>query len=382
MRYDPRSDQTNIYNARFKGVLDGQILIAGRGFSFLGFSHSSLRSQSCWFMAPMFLDGSLQLPSQILRSLGEFSSIRVAAKCAARIGQSFTDTNSTVVIQEDQVFELPMVIRNGYDFGDGFGTISKELLEAVWRVYGTRRALKPTALQLRYQGYKGMVSLDPRLPGKRLMLRENMKKFEAPSANHLEICGAGFRPLPMMLNRQLIRILQDLGIPLEAFMKLQQRAVDELRVMTGNAINTSHFLEQTDSRATNVPSLIYRLWKVGLDYHQDSFLSKVVEINVITKLRDIRYRGRIPIPIDGGVTLYGIMDETCTLKENEVHVVRVSHHYAMSIGNSLTLRRSPKVDQGEADGLWFKTMFLLHAPRLCIQVCGAHALSLRQRNRC
>jgi len=44
VRYDPRASQDLIYHERFKRMLDGVILIAGLGFSFLGFSHSSLRS--------------------------------------------------------------------------------------------------------------------------------------------------------------------------------------------------------------------------------------------------------------------------------------------------------------------------------------------------
>lgn len=92
IRYDPRADHTHIFHERFKSVLNGNILVAGRSFSFLGFSHSSLRSQSCWFMAPIYHGGSLRLPEHILRELGDFSHIRVPAKCAARIGQNFTDT--------------------------------------------------------------------------------------------------------------------------------------------------------------------------------------------------------------------------------------------------------------------------------------------------
>ena len=207
VRYDPRADQQAVYS-RFRRILEGSVLVAGRAFSFLGFSHSSLRAQSVWCMAPIFLDGTLKLPEHILRTLGDFSNIRVPAKCAARIGQNFTDTNATIELRHRDVSTMPMVQRNGRDFSDGVGTISQELLELVWRVYGTRRLLKPTVLQIRFQGYKGMVSLDSSLEGKRLRLRDNMKKFDAPSAWNLEICGAGFRPLPMILNRQLIKILE------------------------------------------------------------------------------------------------------------------------------------------------------------------------------
>lgn len=77
-------------------------------------------------------------------------------------------------LAEENVLETCIVTRNGYDFSDGVGTISEDLLRSVWRVYGTRRAIKPTALQVRFQGYKGMVSLDSRLRGRRIMLRSNM----------------------------------------------------------------------------------------------------------------------------------------------------------------------------------------------------------------
>lgn len=92
VRYDPGASQDVIYHERFKGVLDGGVIIAGRVFSFLGFSHSSLRSQSCWFMSPMIMEGGMKLPNHILKELGDFKNIRVPAKCAARIGQNFTDT--------------------------------------------------------------------------------------------------------------------------------------------------------------------------------------------------------------------------------------------------------------------------------------------------
>ena len=76
-----------------------------------------------------------------------------------------------------------------------------------------------------------MISLDTRLEGDALCLRPSMIKFPSPSFN-VEICGAGFKPLPMYLNRQLIKILEDLGVKPEAFMNLQNKAVDELRRIT------------------------------------------------------------------------------------------------------------------------------------------------------
>lgn len=84
VRYDPRASNDVIYNRRFKAVLDSGLSIAGRHFSFLGFSNSSLRSQSCWFMAPFSEAGVHLQAANVLRELGDFTHIRTPAKCAAR----------------------------------------------------------------------------------------------------------------------------------------------------------------------------------------------------------------------------------------------------------------------------------------------------------
>lgn len=212
------------------------------------------------------------------------------------------------------------IVRNGYDFSDGVGTISPALLRRVWRVYGTRRLLKPTALQIRLGGSKGMVSVDSRLPGEVICIRDNMNKFEAHGAWNLEICGAAFKPLPLMLNRPLIKILEDLGVQPQVFLNLQNTAIDKLRYLTTtSAVNSANFLEEMNCcRSTRMPSLIRLLNQIGLDYRQDHFLYSVVEMAVVMKLRDIKYRGRIPVPL--GHTLYGIMDETGELAEGEVYV--------------------------------------------------------------
>lgn len=319
VHYDSRASQNIVYDERFRKLLTKRISIAGRGFHFFGFSNSGLRAHSCWFMAPLIINGDLSFASNILRELGDFEMIRTPAKCAARIGQNFTDTNDTVDLDPSTVGMLPLVTRNGYDFGDGVGTISQDLLTKIWKVYGTKRLLNPTALQIRFQGTKGMVALDSRLWGEKLLLRANMTKYQTTSSWKLEICGAAFKPLPMFLNRQLIKILEDLKIPAEVFYDLQDAAMGRLRFMTESSINTSLFLRHSVSRATDVHSLIRYLSEIGLDYHHDPFLYSVVEMAVVNELRGLKYRGRLPVK--DGMTLYGIMDETGYLREGEIFVI-------------------------------------------------------------
>ncbi|KAK4997696.1 hypothetical protein LTR66_002926 [Elasticomyces elasticus] len=320
VRYDPRASQEDMFYKRFKQFLNGSFPIAGRSFSFLGFSHSSLRSQTCWYMSPFVQEHGLVHSRFVIERLGDFSQIRSPAKCAARIGQAFSETTGAVLIHKENLNVMPDVERHGRCFSDGVGTISLELLQQVWNIFGTELSLKPTLLQIRFAGAKGMVSLDPRLSGKMLKLRASMIKFYAPNHWNIEICGASFKPLPMVLNRQFIKILEDLGVQPQSFLDLQATAVERLRRATTSPLSAADFLEECKvTRAARMPGLIRLLDNVGLDFQHDLFLTAVVEMAVLAKLRDIKYRARIPV--DGGVTLYGVMDETGFLQEGEIYVV-------------------------------------------------------------
>ena len=48
IRFDYNGSLKAIHYGRFKRILESRVPVAGRQFSFLGFSHSSLRDQGCW----------------------------------------------------------------------------------------------------------------------------------------------------------------------------------------------------------------------------------------------------------------------------------------------------------------------------------------------
>lgn len=152
VRFENDVSNENIYHERFKNVLGGVIDVAGRGFEFLGFSHSSLRSQTCWFMAPFVQDGERFHARAVIAKLGDFSAIRSPAKCAARIGQAFSETSKTVKMRPDAVGNMKDVERSGRVFSDGVGTFSSSILQKLWKEYATHRVLKPTLFQIRYAG--------------------------------------------------------------------------------------------------------------------------------------------------------------------------------------------------------------------------------------
>ena len=84
----------------------------------------------------------------------------------------------------------------------------------------------PSAIQIRFAGFKGVLALDPTLSGKTAVFRPSMRKFESPH-RRLEVLQTS-RPQPVFLNHQLIILLSSLGIPDEVFMNLQRRMLDRL----------------------------------------------------------------------------------------------------------------------------------------------------------
>ena len=151
IRFDPNGNLEVIHHGRFKTILESKISIAGRQFSFLGFSHSSLREQSCWFVTPFVHEGGLLTPSALVKKLGDFSAIQCPAKCAARIGQNFTDLNSFVSIPVNAVQRVRDVERNGRVFSDGCSAVSLSIIKTIWKNYDLL-SFKATVFQIRLGG--------------------------------------------------------------------------------------------------------------------------------------------------------------------------------------------------------------------------------------
>lgn len=114
-----------------------------------------MKSHTAWFLAP-FVDANTKQfiePTVVIKNIGEFTTFRSPAKCAARIGQAFTDTHVHVAIEAEHQYLLPDVERNGRCFSDGCGLISSELADRVMENYpGMRGRPQVNGFQIRLLG--------------------------------------------------------------------------------------------------------------------------------------------------------------------------------------------------------------------------------------
>lgn len=204
-----------LFRERLDNFGDGPIQIGGRLFRFLGFSSSSLKSLTCWFMADFVLDRKIMTPERLIQQLGDFDHIQTPGRYAARIGQAFSDTINSIHVDLTAEVNIPDVKRRGADgvmriFSDGIGKVSMGMVERIWAQSRDLERDRPTVFQIRYGGAKGVIALDSTLEGDQLCLRKSMVKFEGSADRNIEICTwSGKRGL-LTLNRPMIKVLEDL----------------------------------------------------------------------------------------------------------------------------------------------------------------------------
>ncbi|KZS90023.1 RdRP-domain-containing protein [Sistotremastrum niveocremeum HHB9708] len=325
LRWDRKVDAREFVAERVGGLLCEGFSLAGRHFEFLAYSSSSLREHAVWFVH-RFKHPILGWvsASTIRQGLGNFSQdIRCPARFAARMAQAFTATDPSITVCSSEWQEIQDVKRHNRCFTDGVGTMSGELASRIWesllrdRHRHSQSIPCPSAFQVRIAGYKGVIALDPSLKGTQLCLRKSMKKFEVESRDlPIEIVQAFKYPGKMFLNRPLIMILEDLGVPMEIFLGLQKRAisaldnidrsVDEFRkILWGYGLGSPFRLGR----------VLQHLQNLGLSFDsgtphlnlQDSFIKGLIGTTKVHILRELKHRARIPVP--DAWKLVGVADE-------------------------------------------------------------------------
>lgn len=193
-----------------------------------------------------------------------------------------------------------------------------------------------------------MISLDTRLEGHQIRLRNSMVKFTGSPSNDIEICGTNARALPLKLNRQMIKILEDLGVKASTFEDLQLRAVEKLRASATSLSSALEFLKsKLSDSATGLPCLLNALTNIGIDVTEDTFLRDILGALIQVQLRELKYRSRIPV--SQGVTLHGISDETGYLREGQVFVTFFSEELEARrhLQCRVAVTRSPALHPGD-----------------------------------
>ncbi|KAK9115806.1 hypothetical protein Sjap_014753 [Stephania japonica] len=302
---------TEIYK-RILSVLKNGIVIGDKKFEFLAFSSSQLRENSAW----MFASGNGLTAGSIREWMGDFHEIRNVAKYAARLGQSFSSSTETLTVRRHEIESIPdlEIETNGkkYVFSDGIGKISAEFARRVAKKCKIQNSI-PSAFQIRYGGYKGVVAVDPTSSTK-LSLRRSMCKYASQNEKLDVLSWSKFQPC--FLNRQLISLLSTLGVRDQIFEKKQKEAVDQLNMTLIDPASALEALEVM-SPGENV-NVLKEMLTCGYKPDREPFLSMMLQTFRALKLFELRNKARIFIP--NGRSMIGCLDETRTLEYGQVFI--------------------------------------------------------------
>ncbi|KAL0541822.1 hypothetical protein IC582_021886 [Cucumis melo] len=302
--------RTRVYD-RVVSVLKNGIVIGDKKFEFLAFSASQLRENSFW----MFASRKGLSAADIREWMGDFRQIRNVAKYAARLGQSFGSSRKTLCVKEHEIEVIPdvEVERKNimYCFSDGIGKISKTLAKKVAKKCGLT-GHTPSAFQIRYAGYKGVVAIDP-TSEKKLSLRKSMLKYMSLDTQLDVLLWSKYQPC--FLNRQVINLLSTLGIGDDVFVKKQKEAIDQLDSILEDPSRALEVLELMS------PGEMTSILKELLSFYmpnEEPFLNMMLWTFRANKLLDLKTKSRIFVP--RGRTMMGCLDETRTLEYGQVFV--------------------------------------------------------------
>ncbi|GAV63008.1 RdRP domain-containing protein [Cephalotus follicularis] len=303
--------RTEIYH-RILSVLRNGIVIGPKRYEFLAFSASQLRSNSVW----MFASNDKVKAEEIREWMGCFNNIRSVAKCAARMGQLFSSSKQTMVVPVQDVEIIPdiEVTSDGFDycFSDGIGKISLSFARQVAEKCGLSHT--PSAFQIRYGGYKGVIAVD-RNSFRKLSLRGSMLKYESKN-RMLNVTSWSEPTTDCFLNREIVSLLSTLGIKDEVFEAMQQEQLHLLGKMLTNreaALDVLQKMGGYDSK-----NILVKMLLQGYEPNVEPYLSMLLQVHHESLLSDLKSRCRIYVP--KGRVLIGCLDETGILNYGRVFI--------------------------------------------------------------
>ncbi|XP_067140461.1 uncharacterized protein [Centruroides vittatus] len=315
------SDAALLEFAVTRPMIEG-IEICTRHYKFLAWSNSQIRDHSVWMYAE---DNKGNNADTIRAWMGDFSITKSVSKYMARLGQCFSQTEDTVkiplehryVITEDDIEDgVNPVTGKPYCFSDGIGKMSRQLAESVSEKLNLKKV--SCAFQIRYAGYKGMLVMDPTLDdeGPKIVFRKSMKKFDSPS-DQLEIVKQS-QAIPVHLNRPMINILNQLGVPNKVFLELQEEMLStETDILTDDE-KTAEYLASKLNLETMTG--FQEMVNAGIGLTGDPFFRELLLCLRERAIYDIKTKARLAINPNEGRNMFGVLDETATLEYGQVFI--------------------------------------------------------------
>lgn len=301
------TSKMELYNRVFQCLREG-IKLGDRHFYFLAASNSQFREHGAYFFAPKH-----GLTAERMRAdMGVFSDIKSISKYSSRLGQCFSTTRG-IHHPTLLVTTLGDTMRNGHNFTDGCGMISKPLAEMICeqlRVSGLSRHV-PSLFQFRMGGSKGVTAVWPSKVKtiSEIQIRQSQYKFTAKYMG-LEIIQWSTYSAPK-LNRQLILILKGLQVPDHVFVTKLRKELERIEGAMHDDLKALEMLQQYVDY--NQMTLTFaNIVNDGFIRAQDPFAVSILRLWRSFSLKLLKEKAAISVK--DGAFLLGCVDEATCLR--------------------------------------------------------------------
>ncbi|CAF4751708.1 unnamed protein product, partial [Rotaria sp. Silwood2] len=175
-----------------------------------------------------------------------------------------------------------------------------------------------SAIQIRYGGCKGVISVNPDLDNAphQLRIRQSMKKFKC-SHDILELCRIS-KPRPLYLNRQIIVLLSHRLIDDRTFLLLQN---EHQQILSESLVYPQRAYELLSEKLSrNLFPLRSLIHDAQLNLIQEPFFHQLIITIGKFELAQMRERTRLKLPKNSARNMIGIVDEYGILEYGQVFI--------------------------------------------------------------
>ncbi len=322
-------------------ILSKRFRVAGMEYEFLSCSGSGLRERQYYCIS---LTGTRYTIGDVFNYMGDFSEIKTVSKLMTRTSLYFSTAIPSIEIPVSQVdFIEDIKTEDGtYMFTDGCGYIGEGLFVRVLESIGVEPDRIPyvSAIQIRYLGAKGVLVVNRQYAKDRVAIPSSMNKFPIhnPCPEQLVLGVLNYsQSRPVKLNRDLILIAQDRGVPFEAFESLAYTELDKVKEVKADPL--SHF--KNSSKNGQVFQLVKKLLGAGFEATEPYIRYK---INEYLESQFQKLLNKFKISIQKSAYLMGVADWGRYLKEDCVYV-RINNEQPLS--GEVLIGRHPMTSSGD-----------------------------------
>ena len=153
--------------------------------------------------------------------------------------------------------------------------------------------------------------------GVKVLFRPSMNKFAAN--NHsIDVVHTSARPSIAYMNRQIILLLSSLGIPDTTFLSLQEQMLTESLALTEDPRKACDTLRQYSEFGGNGCHAFLIQYLRAFGQYKEPFTQRMLRAFQAFLIKELRTKAKIRV--SDSWTLFGVVDETKTLRYGQVFI--------------------------------------------------------------